>query len=56
VQVEHGNDFIQIQGKRQGLLALTEALQGTLADGNAELKTFDEAGAAVRLVIHHEIL
>lgn len=35
---------------------LIEALQRTLADGNAELKTFDEAGSAVRLVVHHEIL
>lgn len=56
VQFERGNDFIQIQGNRLGLLALIEALQRTLADGKAELKTFDEAGSAVRLVIHHEIL
>lgn len=56
LQAAHGNDFIQIRGKRLELFAQMEVLQQTLSDGNAELNTFDAAGSAVRLVAHHETL
>ncbi len=53
LQIEHGDHSIQLQGNHLGLMALIEALQRALAEGDAELKTFDEAGSTVRLAIHH---